>query len=722
MTNLKSIISSFKTKDSLDTKIWNKTNVGYKLKPKVREQLLKISNEFFDSLKVDVIISDITMTGSLANFNWSNYSDIDLHLMADFKQFDEQDLPIYEELFLLKKTVFNEKHDIKILGYEVEVYVQDENEEHTSTGVYSIMNDEWIVEPKKEKVDIDYDYIKRKSEKWMKTIDSVLEGIEDEPYESGKKILKQIKEKIKKYRQCGLEKDGEYSVENLVFKTLRRNGYIEKVFDTQRKLTDDKLSIKEQKIEDPKLSKSEKSEKVSPNVENFYETLSKIDKNIYQQKVGNYEFQKDVETVQIALDILGYPLPRFGVDGKFGPETAKAVNNFKKDNNIKDKLINENFIISEGQLKSPLNSFQISNPFGEWRPRRNRYHKGVDLVADVGTPIYAPADGKVIAVKRNNGDCGHTISIQHDNNVSTLYCHCSKMNVTQGQNVSAGDLIGLTGGAKGADGAGNSSGPHLHFTVKVNNEAKDPRDYVDTVITYTKGGKATQEKIDKGKGRDSGEYEIGGKPPESKPPGDNKEDETILNKLKKILNIGDSEASNIIASGLSFISPEMCKKLTEKLKEKGITSEDISKYTKEEISYDDVIVSKDEDFYNAILDGIGAPKSSSNMRFLLAWRQAEGGKAKNNPFNTTQRMKKDPNISNYNYVGVKNYSTPQIGIEATVKTLLNGRYGCIVDGLKQEKDPKEIAQCDSLSTWGTRDLVYKVLVGNYGKINPKPIA
>ena len=191
---------------------------------------------------------------------------------------------------------------------------------------------------------------------------------------------------------------------------------------------------------------------------------------------------------------------------------------------------------------------------------------------------------------------------------------------------------------------------------------------------------------------------------------------------------GDDKKSDIDTSGKSFISPEMCKKLVEKLKQKGITSEDISKYTKIEIDYSDIVVDKDEDFYNAILDGIGAPKSSSNMKFLLAWRQAEGGSAKNNPFNTSFNLKTDNGMTLYNCItkegkgvkpidnkcpsgsspGVKNYSTPQYGIEATVKTLNLNRYSCIVDGLKQEKDPKEISDCSSLYTWGTRHGIHDV--------------
>ena len=134
----------------------------------------------------------------------------------------------------------------------------------------------------------------------------------------------------------------------------------------------------------------------------------------------------------------------------------------------------------------------------------------------------------------------------------------------------------------------------------------------------------------------------------------------------------------------------------------------------------DIIEKSKKDFYKKILDGIKAPHTDENFKFLYAWRKAEGGKARNNPFNTTQSMKNDSNISNYNSAGVKNYSSKNIGIDATVKTLTNGRYSCIVKGLKNDVGAEEIASCSrDLKTWGTGDLVTKVL--NTKKSSPPRI-
>lgn len=257
MSNLKSILSSFHLQDKLNPKIWELPNERFMsdpkgqmeiIKPKVRERLLDIAYEFIEFLGVDVIISDVVMTGSLANYNWSRFSDVDLHLIADFEQFSEKELPLYEELFRLKKTLFNDKHDIKIYGYDVELYVQNESESHFSSGEYSILFDEWKTEPKKEKVKIDTELIKNKSEHWMKIIDEVITISDDESLEFGIESIDKVKDKLKKYRTAGLESGGEMSDENLVFKVLRRNGYIQKLFDFQNEYQDKKLSLKEKSI------------------------------------------------------------------------------------------------------------------------------------------------------------------------------------------------------------------------------------------------------------------------------------------------------------------------------------------------------------------------------------------------------------------------------------------------------------------------------------------
>jgi len=236
-------LSSFKIKDHLDPTIWDSVDNKYILKSKIRSRLLIIADDFYDSLDLDFVdIKDIIFTGSLANYNWSNFSDIDLHIVLDFAEVDKNE-EIVKGYFNSKKSIWNDEHDIKIKGYDVEIYVQDIKEKHYSTGVYSILHNKWLIEPSKKEKISNKTLIKQKSSEYMNLIDSL-----DSLYEKGyynyliRKIDK-IKDKIKKMRQSGLEAGGEFSNENLIFKVLRRTGYIEKLYDLQLKAYDRAFSL-----------------------------------------------------------------------------------------------------------------------------------------------------------------------------------------------------------------------------------------------------------------------------------------------------------------------------------------------------------------------------------------------------------------------------------------------------------------------------------------------
>lgn len=250
--NTSDILKSFKPQSELNPKIWylpNEKYMGdpegqkYKMRPEVRERLLEIAYQFLDYLKVDLIVTDIVLTGSLANYSWSKYSDFDIHIIANYNQFPQEQLELYKELFMLKKALFNKNHDIKLFGYETELYVEGEEDAHFSSGVYSLLYDEWQHKPEKENVKIDKETVKRKSQQWMDIIDGVLENIEDEDIDDAKELIEKYKEKLRKFRTCGLQKDGEYSSENLVFKILRRNGYLEKLRGASHKILEKGLSM-----------------------------------------------------------------------------------------------------------------------------------------------------------------------------------------------------------------------------------------------------------------------------------------------------------------------------------------------------------------------------------------------------------------------------------------------------------------------------------------------
>lgn len=244
--NTDQIIKSFDSQDELNPKIWEKNGKSYMMKPEVRERMLEIANLFIDFLGIDVLITDIIMIGSLANYNWSKFSDIDLHIVVNYNQFPENTKDLYVEFFDLKKVIFNDRHDITMFGYDVECFVQDETETTFSSGIYSILYNDWVNKPKEKGLEkIDTKLLKEKTKQWMRIIDGVIDNIQDEDPDTIKSLVKKYKDKLKKFRNCGLEKNGEMSLENLVFKLLRRNGYIGKLFEIPTELIDKKLTMKQ---------------------------------------------------------------------------------------------------------------------------------------------------------------------------------------------------------------------------------------------------------------------------------------------------------------------------------------------------------------------------------------------------------------------------------------------------------------------------------------------
>jgi len=236
----KKILKSFEIKNNLSNILFEKVNGEYKLKNKIKNKLLEIADNFFEFVNYEFFIHDIHLVGSMTNYFWSEYSDIDLHIIVDFKETDD-DPEFLKNFFDTKKINWNELRNIKIKNHDIEIYVQDIDEKNTSSGIYSVLHNEWIKKPKHVEKNIDETKINEKSKFFMKKIDNIIKK-----FNSGVDIeneSNQLKDKIKKFRKSGLGKNGELSYENLTFKLLRRNGYIGKLYDISNKNIDKKLSI-----------------------------------------------------------------------------------------------------------------------------------------------------------------------------------------------------------------------------------------------------------------------------------------------------------------------------------------------------------------------------------------------------------------------------------------------------------------------------------------------
>ena len=213
--------------NSLNPKIWNK---DLSIKENIRKDLIQIAKDFYTNLELDDPILDILFLGSNTNYNWNQYSDIDLHILIDTKKLGIPEKYVRPFLDSLKNE-WNSTHDIQILGYGVEIYIQGKDDVNAATAVFSLLNNKWIKKPKKIKLSIDKDFIKKKYDDISKQIKT---------FEKNKdlKFGKKIWEKIKNLRKSGLEKSGEFSNENIVFKVLRSTGKTEELVSKMREFYD----------------------------------------------------------------------------------------------------------------------------------------------------------------------------------------------------------------------------------------------------------------------------------------------------------------------------------------------------------------------------------------------------------------------------------------------------------------------------------------------------
>ena len=395
------------------------------------------------------------------------------------------------------------------------------------------------------------------------------------------------------------------------------------------------------KKDDPK-----KADLVSKDVEQLYSTLEDaVSKGgLSQQQKGSMGFQKEVESMQIGLTLLGYTLPKYGIDGLFGPETASAVSKFTSENVEK---LNED----ASELRSTLDDLGYDEKGNELTSGGQITDEISGIVSDILID-YKSVKPKVQVVVTAGNDKFH---------------QGTKSRHTMGQAV---DLVLKPY---------NSENAKAFMNVLNKYKSKDGKfSYIDEYTNPSKTATGGHFHLQYGAGK-----AVGG------PSG------------------GSSSAS------MTKATPEMLNKLIELLKAKNIEDTDIKQYL------DPVVLAggvTDSSFYAKLLENLGAPVSEENLKFLYAWRQAEGSGGKFNPFNTTWDL---PGSVSVNSHGVKSYKSIEDGMVATLKTLRKTTYSCIVNGLKNDIGADKIAKCESLKTWGTGDLVAKVVRGYNSGSSPK---
>ena len=226
-------LKSFEIQDKLNPKFW----INNKINSRVRLKLLDLADEFIESLAVDwVKPKDIVITGSIANYNWSKYSDVDVHILIDFKEVWKK-TEFVQDYFDSKKALWAQEHEqLKIYGFPVEMYVEDTNGDNPSSGIYSLNKNKWIVEPNDfQDAQLNEPFIKDKAAKIMTEIDNIDDKIKKETDNHKLEVLstklKKLFDKLHKQRQESLDKNGEMGTYNIIWKVLRRSGHLDKIWE-----------------------------------------------------------------------------------------------------------------------------------------------------------------------------------------------------------------------------------------------------------------------------------------------------------------------------------------------------------------------------------------------------------------------------------------------------------------------------------------------------------
>jgi hypothetical protein len=231
------MLNEYETHNQLNPLLWTDDQC---LPKKLRTGFLKIANSFYDFLEIDAPVIDIILIGSNANYNWTEFSDIDLHVVINYLNVGSN-LYLVEKYLQAKKSIWNSKYPLTFKGLNIELYAQDSNQDlHGSVGIYSIMKGKWLRKPNADLISVDDDLIQQKAQPYEYEINKISET---DPEAEMK--IKRILVKLRNLRKAGLDSAGEYSVENLAFKYLRNKGLIDRLKEMLQRLNMNNLIIDE---------------------------------------------------------------------------------------------------------------------------------------------------------------------------------------------------------------------------------------------------------------------------------------------------------------------------------------------------------------------------------------------------------------------------------------------------------------------------------------------
>lgn len=216
---------------TLNPKIWDHD----RLKPEVRGALLRMAEDFLEFVGVPVEVLDIVITGGNVNYTYTKDSDIDLHIIADYSKIDcDREVA---ELFDSKRLLYKRDHDLSIFGIPVELYIEDHRTPGVTAGQFSVAQDRWIRKPSRVVPKYDQERLAQALSYWHRILRySTMTG--------DLQMIRRALKLLRAYRKQGLKTPaGEFSIPNLVYKSLRNDQILSAMMKLADRLHDQELNI-----------------------------------------------------------------------------------------------------------------------------------------------------------------------------------------------------------------------------------------------------------------------------------------------------------------------------------------------------------------------------------------------------------------------------------------------------------------------------------------------
>ena len=298
------LLEKFEVHDELNPKLW----ANNKLNSEVEAKIVEIVEQFVSTCDVPLHIVDVHIVGSQASFNYTEFSDIDVHIVSNFELVDCSK-EVLQTAYNAVKTKFNSDYDITIHGIDVELYVEDVRSGVTSNGIYSLYKGTWVKFPQK-LTDIPQVDVSQEVAEWTQKINSILT-------QNDSTQIEKVIDELYLVRQHSLASEGEYGLGNQLFKEVRNSGLLDKLKDAYKQSRSKELSLESvQKLTEASrsdlLAKSKKSDKgfqrfkrrVKSRVANSVKQYNSIDMNkLFKQDILTVDVNVKGETAEYIVKI-----------------------------------------------------------------------------------------------------------------------------------------------------------------------------------------------------------------------------------------------------------------------------------------------------------------------------------------------------------------------------------------------------------------------------------